>query len=709
MVGAGMIGIYAVASSAHAMVQHSKLSITKDKAFNFMGREMTSLCEIYANGKNGRKVSEALRNYIAASVDNTKDNTLSATNQNKFTVNVSTLLARLGYTNVEIAVLMNQPIIKDMVATWQMSSGADSIKKSINTVVSKYKKAASFNENDTYNKNINPKFFEMEYLKRAITKHQEISISPLANDFNTKMLGDDAATKNYFKHQAYVGMLFQRMAEVADDLSELSRLTRQDTQASAAGKWISDNLLQEHRVNNFRASHANGNGCLEGWEDVLPHNSYIIPDKVRENPEEILDRIMNSSCPYLQAFYNCGILGVQPLLKQYFPMHYNNSVYNALFDRDNPGSLINLTATSRLSDKTMGDYFEQLSLYKVMGLPIFQADTAAERRQKRKDFIYNFKKEYEDILRNNPEIQNLQFIQNLEFVRINPKGEYWRYSPQVLQLKGTHTSLKTSLKNLWTDQWMELASISPDGAKLAQMIYAHVLFTSGFKYGPKLLATLCPVAIRQSITGYSEMYEKEDSLSALLDFNKQFALNNLDNRDIAPVVSSNSDVVQKLKFLEPDTIKKWDDGTIVGDLGMFEVVLTPNSSPADKTFAKKESKTNGHTKFKFKQFITIKAGKKGKDIHHFSLVKEGNNRAIYAPIEPLGVKGRCYEYEYGGKANMFGMDISDSNVSSDIMTSAYDQGVVNNDTHEYIEISNKQEEQEEQDENNSTDPEYAET
>ena len=358
----------------------------------------------------------------------------------------------------------------------------------------------------------------------------------------------------------------------------------------------------------------------------------------------------------------------------------------------------------------MSDYFEQLSLYKTMGLPMFQADTATERRKKRHDFIYNFKKEYEDILRNNPEIQNLQFIQNLEFVRVNPKGEWWRYSPHVLQLKGTHTSLKTSLKNLWTDQWAELASISPEGAKLAMMIYVHTLYTSGFKFGPRLLATLCPVSIRQKVEGYSEMYEKEDSPLALSEFNKQFVLNNLDNRDIAPVISSGSEVVKNLKFLDSDTINKWHDGTIVGNLGMFEVVLTPNSSPADKTFAKKENKTNGHTEFKFKQFITIKAGEKGKDIHHFSLIKEANNRAVYAPIEPLGVKGRYYEYEYNGRANIFGIDTSDSNVPTDLMASAYSQRVVNNDEHEYIKISNKQEEQEEeQNEYSTMDPEYTDT
>ncbi len=714
MVGAGMIGIYAVASSAHAMVQHSKLSIKKDKAFNFMGREVTSLHEIYANGENGRKISEALRNYIAASVDNTKDNTLSATNQNKFTVNVSTLLARLGYTNVEISVLMNQPIIKDMVNMWQKASGTQSIEKVINKVLYKYKEAAALDENTTYNKkSVSNEYFVMQKLKKAISKSQEVHINPLDADFNRRMIAGDSATQNYFKHQAYVGLLFQRMAEVANDLSELSRLTRQDTQNSAAGKWMSDNLLQEYNVNNFRQSHNSGNGCLEGWDSVLPKNLLLNIEEIKENPEEIMEMLEQDSCPYLSAFYNCGILGVRNLTKQYFPTHYSDSVNEALFSKDLEDSLVNLLGTSRISDKTMSNYFEQLSLYKVMGSPIFRRRTAEKRRKERRNIIYNFKEEFETVLRNNPEIKKLQFIQNLEFVRLNPNGEYWRYSPYVLQLKGSHTALKTPLKNLWTDQWEELATMGEEGAALALKIYVHVLFTSGFKYGPRLLSTLCPVSIRKIIPGYSEMYDKRESIKTLTEFNKQFVLNNLDNRDIAPTIPSNSTVVKNLKFINPDTITKDYSGKIhYGDLGMFEVTLAPNSTLADKIFAKSEIRSKGNTQFIFKRFITIKAGEKGKDIHHFALVSTRGNTALYAPIEPLGSKGRAYEYEYGGEANIKGLDPSDPNTSPDIMVSAHDQVAVNNDYHTGIDLT-KQEETTEDEESTGpdefSDPEFSET
>jgi hypothetical protein len=52
--------------------------------------------------------------FLAASVDAVKDPTLGYLNLNTLTAAPGAMLARLGYTMDEIALLFNQPIIKEI-------------------------------------------------------------------------------------------------------------------------------------------------------------------------------------------------------------------------------------------------------------------------------------------------------------------------------------------------------------------------------------------------------------------------------------------------------------------------------------------------------------------------------------------------------------------------------------------------------------------
>jgi len=75
---------------------------------------------------------------LAASVDAVKDPVLNYLNFNTVTANAAGLLARLGYTGMEIGLLFNQPIIKE--ACDAVFNNNSSIDREIKALQDKYRK-----------------------------------------------------------------------------------------------------------------------------------------------------------------------------------------------------------------------------------------------------------------------------------------------------------------------------------------------------------------------------------------------------------------------------------------------------------------------------------------------------------------------------------------------------------------------------------------
>ena len=676
MVGAGMIGIYAVASSAHAVAQHTRLSIHDEAKFSFAGQTKTSLHEIYADSKQkGRKISEALRNYIAASVDNVKDNTLSATNQNKFTVNVSTMLARLGYTNVEIGLLMNQPIIKDMVRSWHTGQAPY---KAIITTIDRYKKAVGLEKNLKYNLETQEDYASMQSLLDGIGRGQDANVDLLQDDIDFDNLDEDDI--DFYEQQAFIGLLFQQMTKVSDDLSKLARITRQDTSNNASGPFISNDIAQQYDIYNYAESHQDST-TLDYTGDVLPSSFDISAENLKQNEEGLLEEIMKGKYPLMDAFYNFGVKGSRELFKKYFPMHYRTTVTDALFDEGYRDSLVNLAGTE-LSDTTIGAYFEQLSLYKIMGLEDFNAPTAEERAEKRLKFVYEFEDYFKEFLKNHPELNELQFIQNLEWFNIKKDSKI-----RGLKFKNEGVKMQTSLKNLFTRQWEEISTMDDTGecAQFAKLLFMHDLFTRGFAYSADNKVALCPPQLRKSIPGYSEVYEQEETMREMYKFNLQFILNNLQNPELCPIVSNASTVVTSNTIFDQN--KNIDinneTGKITGTLAKsFAIGINKKSSFADKSFLKSEThKANGEVEYKFKHFVNIKINGKS---HYYALQSESlSGTATYRHIRPLGIQGKYYEYEYDSMPNYLNYTPTEqeqSGITDDFMHTVYNSEEQNYET-----------------------------
>ena len=139
MTGAKMIGIYANHNANHALLQNLNIKIKEKHSFTLNGKRYTNLSNI--TNEEGELISRITALYLAASVDNAKNPVLATLMQNEFTADTTMLLARLGYSPLEISLLLNQPIIKEIITTYNLKRKEGKSKKEvIEDVINEYNK-----------------------------------------------------------------------------------------------------------------------------------------------------------------------------------------------------------------------------------------------------------------------------------------------------------------------------------------------------------------------------------------------------------------------------------------------------------------------------------------------------------------------------------------------------------------------------------------
>lgn len=102
VIGGQAIGVYANSNTHFAKTQGTTLSTLTP--INLFGREGNSISSVY--NKEGQLISSTLAEYSAASVDDAKEHNLEPLNQNKDTFAITALLARRGYSPLEIGIYL---------------------------------------------------------------------------------------------------------------------------------------------------------------------------------------------------------------------------------------------------------------------------------------------------------------------------------------------------------------------------------------------------------------------------------------------------------------------------------------------------------------------------------------------------------------------------------------------------------------------------
>lgn len=629
MTGNKMIGIYANHNASHALLQHISIFITGRASFTYAGVEMTRLNKI--KNKKGDYISRNNANYLAASVDNVKDNTLYATNQNTFTGDTTMLLSRLGYTPTEIAILMRQPIVMQMTKEYFRNSKEGKSKESImDKVISKTAEYAGM-YNDLSYKKIKGNKFELNTLMRDIQLYKDVSTMSQ----NDKI--------NFYRRQVAVGLLFKHiMTGAADQLSQLVQATRADTPNGAIGPTIADTIIKLEKVGDLNKSLLSEKSSLSIVDGSPIRENITYNGNIDELREDLLARPL----PFLQAFYTLGIEEPTRMLGRYFP-YFRDIFREVLEGRYTYGSngeivcifkgLREMTKTGRLDAKTINSIYNDLLAYIMSGIEFFGSSKNKDGKEisafeKRRDFINNFPTYFKNIVDSNKDIADIEFIKRLKPIFRNDKNPV-----NVVAFKNVG-QLSSTLKERYQRDWATLLYMdNPKAQELALNLFLYSYYRNGFAFGPSTFIHLAPVAVRYAIPGYIETLRKLiSSEDDFRNFIEQYIYNHLDNRRLVPEVPSTSSI----EFVE-------EDGTIKDEI---TITISESSSLDDKTVVKSQIKVDKDlTVYEFFNFIARRV--KNKYVYYKVTELKEEHTAVYTRIEPLGYKNSFLEYEYGVEAS----------------------------------------------------------
>lgn len=624
MTGGKMIGIYANHNANHALMQHTQLAVDDaNGAFNFAGVKRTSLHGV--KNEKGDFISRNTANFLAASVDNVKDNTLHATNQNTFTGDASMLLSRLGYTPAEIAILMRQPVVMEITRKFFRDSRDGKSKDTvIDEVIAENVKYSGMYDNISW-ANVKNNPFNLEELMKDIQLYKEVP----------SMSQKDRV--EFYRRQVTVGLLFKRIMSTADALGQLVQATRADTQGGAAGPTIADTMIKLQKVEDL----LNNIYANEKYPLV---NANVIRDSIRYDGDvdALRKELLDSPLPFLQAFYTLGLRQTERMLGKYFPQF--SMPFKEVLDGkyDNEGNLQfeglrQMTKTGKLNVKTINSIYNDLLAYimsktEFFGSGMNRSGKVVSSAEKRRDFINNFPAYFKKLVSENEDIAELEFVKRLKVVRNNDKNPV-----DVIVFKNVG-QLSPTLRERYMRDWASLLYMENSKAQeLALNLFLYSYYRNGFAFGPSTFIHLAPVAIRDAVQGYvstlRSLLTEEDSYE---EFIEQYVYNHLDNRSLVPEIPETATT----KFVDEEGNPKEE----------VSITIDDSSTYGDKAAVRSELRdSDGNSVYEFFNFIARRA--RGKYIYYRMTGLDGMNTAIYTRIEPLGYKNSFLEYEYGKRAS----------------------------------------------------------
>ena len=621
MAGGKLIGIYANHNANHALMQHTQLALDEENgSFVLNGKRLTSLHDIM----NGDKefISKNNAGFLAASVDNVKDRVLASLNQNTFTADASMLLSRLGYNPIEIGLLMMQPIVQEITQTYFRESREGKDQDTIiNEVLDKYEKKAAINNDLTYDNYKSNNFYIEDLADNIMLAKEAVTDSSQTSDFRKI---------EFYQKQVAVGYLFKRVMNSAKALKQVVQATRADTQNGAAGPTIADTELKIQKVKDLLDQ------IKKNDKFPLKNANVILDDLLSDNPDTdtLRERLLSAPLPFLQAFYTLGLQKTEEMLGSYFPQYAES--FRAVIDK-----LRDMTKTGKLDVKTMNSVYNDLLAYIMSKTKFFGSelvinpnsevgDKIKSSAEKRRDFINYFPEYFKEVVSENEDIAELEFIKRLKVIRANDNN------PVATLVFKNVGQLSPTLRERDMRDWTTLLyKDNPEAQKLALNLFRYSFYRNGFAFGPNTFIHLAPVALRKAVPEYISTLRalvnwNEDDYSQFVD---QYVYNHLDNRKLVPEIPDTASV----QFIGEDNEVKDKVTFVIDDNATFG---------DEKVIKKRENNPDGPT-YDFFKYIGKRI--RGKYIYYkltSSSTKQANV-ATYERIEPLGFRNSFIEYEYG--------------------------------------------------------------
>lgn len=479
---ASLIGVFAVNKVAHATLESSGLRIAIDELcgehpFTIAGTKFGNRMELDRRVDSlGNFIGKTLGSLVSASADAVKDPILNLMNINMTTAGMLNAMLRLGMPFNDAALFLSQNIITEVLKEFNRKnlSGYEPISNIIEKKLIDYRKE----HNITEDSNINTEDLTKEELIEGLrnTEHDETDYKVL--------------------------VAFQKIKKIADAIRKPTFATRFNSISSAVGPLIIDNLILEHKMEQFTL----GNSKSTNFYDA------------EGNPVEITD--IFDEHPILAAFSEA----VDIAKRLFMDMPTGSIGFRQLLNRL-PSSI----ADRMYSDKKLlNDLSNFYQSYMLIEAGLINPDQL-------KRYIENFPKwfvsqAFDKKYPDNVLIQNIRTTSSKKtdrtFLQINLTGE------------------DETKKDEYRSAWIDLHKKNPE---LSQMLFNYFFFRAGIGFSPKTGMALVPSYVKERLKSnvankeisyldvYRNMPAMEHKLDIIID---QFIRNNWNESKLVPKMNA---------------------------------------------------------------------------------------------------------------------------------------------------------------------------
>lgn len=484
--GSNLIGVFAVNKVAHATLEGNDLFIAVDEICG----EPFTIADMVFEGKmavdpmldrKGNMIGKTLGSGTAASADTAKEPILDLMNINMTTADVFNTMLRLGMPLEDASLMSSQDVITKILE--------------------------DFNRENLTNHQPLSNIIEVKLQKMRqqhnITETSNINTEPLTREELIEGLEDSNMLSKSLKEGRqvidYKALLaFQKLRSLAEAMRKPTFATRLNSVSSAVGPLIVDNLILEHKMEQFMDSNTE-NGTHFYTADGT---TVDIDDVFYDHP--ILRQFAKAVDVAKKMFYDMptGSTGFRNVLNS-LPNGLANTLYS---DRKLLDQLSNfyqsylLIASGYIQEGQLKNYVDGFAKWFMQ---------------------QNFKEKY-------PENELIQAIRtgvnkqtNRPYLSINITGE--------------DIQVKERLGNAWID----LHKADPE---LSQRLFAYNFFRAGVGFSPKTFMTLVPTFVKERLerslddgtkVSYVNTYRNFPTVNPNVVID-QFIRNNWNNNKLVP-------------------------------------------------------------------------------------------------------------------------------------------------------------------------------
>lgn len=502
-----ILGMFAVQKIAHAVLENNKLAVDVNTALNidskfefkFAGHTFHGYTEFDGTyNSNGEYIGKVLGSLVASAADAVKDPVLNLMNINSTTANVLTTMIRMGIPFETACLLTSQQVITDAIIEFNVeavkgnfSTLSDIINKRINNL----KESAAFKNNDQIS-------------------NEELTLNELVEGLATNKSAGTVKESIQYK-----GLLaFQRFLQLSTELKGPTYATRFNSISNAVGPHVIDNLIMEHKLNNFSSNiYVNKGGKYENIDIGYIFNTHPILQQFSRTVA-IARNIFKSDIPILNTEFESCL----------------NTLDETIIER--------LYTDKKLFSK----YADAFLSYCMLSSGCIDENS----NEGLKYFITEFPKKFI----NSEERQQLLDNRFIQAIRLELEQVSNRYI-----LKIDTTGMDSIDKERLSSGWSDLYNNNP---KLATDLFKYCFYRSGIGFNPKTFMHLLPIEMKQKLNKYINTFKTVQSVNAKM-FNDQFIRNNWNDNKVVSKVDINITDIKPDEFgvrtLHNDNAKKVKD------------------------------------------------------------------------------------------------------------------------------------------------------